>query len=145
MESTGHTCCKSMNQDYSAEYLYSEARDISNSLVFRLLTFLSCLKFKPFHQGNFYQQTEGVAIGLPVSPKSCQFFLGKKMLTIFHCPLHYQGNYMYDTMFILHKDMIVEFPSHLNSQHLTIKFPHEITQHCHACHHDHQRRQWACL
>lgn len=39
------------------------------------------------------------------------------MLTIFHRPLHYQGNYMYDTMFILHKDKIVEFTNHLNSQH----------------------------
>ena len=80
-------------------------------------------------EGNFFQQTEGAAMGSPVSPIVANLFMEdfeEKALASFHTPPRYWGRYMDDTMTVLKTSVVEEFSNHLNSQHPAIQFTREL-------------------
>jgi hypothetical protein len=82
-------------------------------------------------QGQFYQQTEGAAMGSPVSPIVANLFMEdfeEKALASFHSPPRYWGRYMDDTMTLLKEADIEDFSNHLNQQHPAIKFTREVEE-----------------
>jgi hypothetical protein len=82
-------------------------------------------------EGRFFQQTEGAAMGSPVSPIVANLFMEhfeQKALSSFHTPPRYWGRYMDDTMTFLHTNVVEEFTSHLNAQHPAIKFTRETEE-----------------
>ena len=79
-------------------------------------------------QGKFYTQTEGAAMGSPVSPLVANLFMENfeiKALASFSHPIKLWARYVDDTICVLKRDHIDEFTDHLNSQHPAIKFTSE--------------------
>ncbi|XP_072042470.1 uncharacterized protein [Amphiura filiformis] len=91
-----------------------------------------CLKTTYFvHDGQFYSQCEGAAMGSPVSPIIANLFmehLETLALSSFHSPPTFYGRYVDDTMVILKRSVVEDFTSHLNSVHPAIKFTVEFEQ-----------------
>ncbi|XP_072025128.1 uncharacterized protein [Amphiura filiformis] len=91
-----------------------------------------CLKTTYFvHDGQFYSQCEGAAMGSPVSPIIANLFmehLETLALSSFHSPPTFYGRYVDDTMVILKRSVVEDFTNHLNSVHPAIKFTVEFEQ-----------------
>jgi hypothetical protein len=88
---------------------------------------LSCCLNTTFfsYRGDLYQQSEGAAMGSPVSPIIANLFMEhfeSKALSSFHTPVKLWVRYMDDTMAVLKTDSIDDFTTHINSQHPSIKF-----------------------
>ncbi|XP_072030595.1 uncharacterized protein [Amphiura filiformis] len=104
--------------------------DLSPQQITELLS--TCLKTTYFvYEGNFYIQSEGAAMGSPVSPIIANLFMEafeEKALSSFSNPPRYWGRYVDDTMVIIQKSDLDSFTAHLNSIHDAIKFTieHEL-------------------
>ncbi|XP_072020493.1 uncharacterized protein [Amphiura filiformis] len=91
-----------------------------------------CLKTTYFiHNGAFYSQCEGAAMGSPVSPIIANLFMEhfeELALSSFPTPPVFYGRYVDDTMVILKRSVVDSFTDHLNSIHPAIKFSVEHEQ-----------------
>ena len=108
----------------------AERTPLSVKSVCELLTFCLTTTYFTF-EGQFFQQTEGAAMGSPVSPIVANLFMEdfeEKALATYHTPPRYWGRYMDDTMAIVEKDKVDEFTDHLNIQHPNIKFTREMEE-----------------
>ena len=85
-----------------------------------------CLKTTYFiHNGTFYSQREGAAMGSPVSPIIANLFMEhfeNRAISSFATPLKFYARYVDDTMVILKRSAVDNFTEHLNSIHPAIKF-----------------------
>ena len=97
---------------------------LSVAQIIRLLE--CCLTTTYFlFNGKFYTQTEGSAMGSPVSPHVANLFMEHfevKAIGSFNHVVKFWARYVDDTFCIIHQDKIEEFTTHLNSQHDKIKF-----------------------
>ena len=88
-----------------------------------------CLTTTYFRFDNtYYIQTEGAAMGSPVSPIVANLFMEhfeQQALTSYSHPPRIWGRYVDDTITIIHKDHIDSFTNHINSIHPSIKFTTE--------------------
>ena len=73
-------------------------------------------------QGRFYQQTEGAAMGSPISPIEANLFMAIKTSST---PPALWKRYVDDTFTIIKKENRNSFLQHLNSIHLNIIFTYE--------------------
>ena len=92
--------------------------------IINLLRF--CLNNSYFSfQGRFYQQTEGAAIGSPISPKVANLFMEdlevQAIQTSLTAPALWK-RFVDDTFTIIKKEDRNSFLQHLNSIHQKIKF-----------------------
>lgn len=81
-------------------------------------------KFK----GDLYQQTDGVAMGSPISPIVANLFmqeLEQKVLMSFSDRPRIWWRYVDDTLVVIRNDVIDSFLQHLNSYHPRLKFTME--------------------
>ncbi|XP_072041044.1 uncharacterized protein [Amphiura filiformis] len=78
-----------------------------------------CLKTIYFvHDGQFYSQCEGAAMGSLVSPITANLFmeyLETLALSCLHSPPTFYGRYVDDTMVILKRSVVEDFTNHPNS------------------------------
>ena len=97
---------------------------LSVSQIIKLLE--CCLTTTYFlFNGKFYTQTEGSAMGSPVSPLVANLFMEHfevKAIQSFNHVVKFWARYVDDTFCIIHQDKLEEFTNHLNSQHDKIKF-----------------------
>lgn len=90
----------------------------------------ACLTTTYFvYEGEFYTQTEGAAMGSPVSPIVANIFMEhfevKALQSYTLSPPKLWGRYVDDNIGVLKRSQIEAFTSHLNSQHPAIKFTTE--------------------
>jgi retron-type reverse transcriptase len=81
--------------------------------------------------GNYYEQTDGVAMGSPLSPDIANFFMEDfedKAIELATLKPTYWYRYVDDTSVIWPhgQDKLLEFLDHLNGLHENIKFTMEI-------------------
>ena len=80
------------------------------------------------YNGDFYQQTNGAAMGSPVSPLVANIYIesfeNKALASAPHPPLIWL-RYGDDTFVQIQEDYILEFTEHINSQDHNIKFTSE--------------------
>ncbi len=78
--------------------------------------------------GEFYTQTEGAAMGSPVSPLVANLFMEdfeERALSSYPHPPRFWGRYVDDTFVIIEKEHIIPFTNHINSLHPAIHFTTE--------------------
>ncbi len=85
-----------------------------------------CLNTTYFlYDGEFYTQTEGAAMGSPVSPLVANLFMEdfeERALSSFPQPPRFWGRYVDDTFVIIERDQLTPFTDHINTLHPAIKF-----------------------
>ena len=88
-----------------------------------------CLNTTYFRfDSTYYVQTEGAAMGSPVSPIVANLFMEhfeQQALSSYPHPPRIWGRYVDDTITIIHKNHIDSFTQHINSIHPSIKFTTE--------------------
>ena len=96
--------------------------------ITNLLECCLCTTYFTF-EGTFYQQTEGAAMGSPVSPIVANLFMEDfeiKALNSFHNKPRFWGRYVDDTITIINNAERDNFTAHINNQHPAIKFTLEM-------------------
>ena len=93
-----------------------------------------CLDTTSFQfRGDYYELTDGLAMGSPVSPAVANLFmtqLEKTALTTFARPPSTWYRFVDDVFSIIHRDVVAQFLDHLNKQHPQIKFTVEMESDC---------------
>ena len=81
--------------------------------------------------GEFYKQTDGLGMGLPLSPTLANIFLAHHEVTwLNECPQDFKPllyrRYVDDTFAIFRtQDQVIKFLDYLNSKHVSMTFTHE--------------------
>ena len=77
------------------------------------------------NEGHSYQQTEGAAMGSPVSPIVANLFMEEfetRALSTYQNPPRFWGCYVDDVLAIIKRSEVDNFLSHINVLHPVIKF-----------------------
>ena len=108
---------------------------LTSSLFRQLLTLAVCNTFFLFN-GRYFEQTDGLGMGLPLGPTFANIFMCfHERVWLTNCPIEFKPvfyrRYIDDT-FLLFKDQshVKLFLDYLNSQHPNIKFTCELENNC---------------